>query len=527
MVLDKQPRPIFIFAFFLISTLLGSGCAIPLFASQPLPTLVPTAVYIPLEIALVNLSEPTPTLAPELLAPTFTPKSDSVNLVVDSSQEVAQMTFVEASPTPTYTATSTPTEKPVPTITPTSLPQSGTFLRISEPVLPEGRIVQTAVPTRVPQFQMPDGTTNILLLGNDGGVNTDTMMIVTINPVGPTASIISLPRDLYVYLPGSRMGRLNTAVAIGGVDLLKQTILYNFGVPIHYYAQINFDGFKESVDILDGIEIAVSCRLQDWRLASPELDPELEESWVQFALEPGVYQMDGDLALWYARSRKTTSDFDRGRRQQQLLRAIFIQAVDLGLVTEVPSIWNAYQDYIETDMDMGRMLQLATLAPAVRNNGVQHLYLAGKTESWITPGGAWVLLPKWEGTRMMEEEFSRLFLPPAINMAERPPIFVEIVNASGNPDMTALAVDNLAWFGFVPVIGEKTAVVTPTTVLNYYKPNFKGSYDWLISWVFDRGKAEIQLASDDAFESDYQIILGQDYDPCRPQLVAPQLFLNR
>ncbi|MEM7333728.1 MAG: LCP family protein [Chloroflexota bacterium] len=510
---------------------LSSGCANPLFASQPLPTLVPTAVYVPLEVSQASpspLSEPTPTLAPELLQPTFTPKSANSNLTVDNPAETAvtETPTVFDTPTPIPTATPVPTETPIPTVTPTSLPLSAPVLWVTDPILPEGRIAETAVPTRVPRFQMPESTTNILLLGNDGGVNTDTMMIVTINPNGPTASIISLPRDLYVYIPGSNMGRLNTAVARGGVDLLKQTILYNFGVPIHYYAQINFEGFQEAVDILNGVEIAVSCRLQDWRLASPELDPELEESWVQFALEPGVYRMDGDLALWYARSRKTTSDFDRGRRQQQLIRAIFTQAVDLDLVTEVPTIWNAYQDYIETDMDMGRMLQLATLAPAVRNNGVQHLYLAGKTESWVTPSGSWVLLPIWEGPRMMEEEFSRLFLPPAINMAERPPIFVEVVNASGNPDMTELAVDNLAWFGFVPVVGE-TAVVTPNTVLNYHKPNFKGSYDWLISWVFDMNKEQINLAPDDSSPYDYQLVIGQDYNPCRPQLSAPQLFLNR
>lgn len=522
MRLDKHNRPILAIIFVLCALFLNSGCTIPIALSQPLPTLVPTVDVRTLQQASRDnpppIAEPTPTLHTALI-PTFTPQAVAQAETIPDS-------IVQETALPTNTPTAIPTETPVPTMTPTSLPQSAPVLHISEPVVTDNMIVSTAVPTRVPVFNMPTGTTNILLLGNDGGVNTDTMMIVTINPAGPTASIISLPRDLYVYVPGVYMGRLNTAVAIGGVDLLKQTILYNFGVPIHYYAQVNFDSFKETVDIIDGVEIAVSCRLQDWRLISPELDPELEESWAQFALEPGVYTMDGDLALWYARSRKTTSDFDRGRRQQQLLRGIFTQAVDVGLVSEFPSIWNTYQEYIDTDMDIGKMLQLASLAPAVRENGVQHLYLAGKTESWITPGGAWVQLPVWEGTRMMEEEFSRLFLPPALNMAEQPPIYVEIINASGNVDMAELAADNLAWFGFVPVIGGETAV-TSTTTLNYYKPNFKGSYDWLISWVFAKRGADIHLVEDDTFNYDYQVILGQDYDPCRPQMAAPQLYLNR
>ncbi|HMT21439.1 MAG TPA: LCP family protein, partial [Promineifilum sp.] len=95
-----------------------------------------------------------------------------------------------------------------------------------------------------------EGTTNILLLGKDmnadgsSDTRTDTMIVVSINRETRTASMISLPRDLYVYMPNRIMSRLNTAVTLGGVDLLKQTILYNFGIPIHYYAQVDFEGFK-------------------------------------------------------------------------------------------------------------------------------------------------------------------------------------------------------------------------------------------------------------------------------------------
>ena len=97
--------------------------------------------------------------------------------------------------------------------------------------------------------------------------------------------------------------------------------------------------------------------------------------------------------------------------------------------------------------------------------------------------------------------------------------------------MTALAVDNLAWFGFVPVVNEtalsEAVALIPNTTLNYHKPNFKGSFDWLISWVFDMRKEAINLTPDANSPYDYQLIIGQDYDPCRPQIVAPQLFLNR
>jgi LCP family protein required for cell wall assembly len=364
----------------------------------------------------------------------------------------------------------------------------------------------TAVPTPVPTFEVPDNTTNILLLGSDTTLDaeesrTDTMIIVSVNLDRKTASLISLPRDLYVYQPGRTMNRLNTAMTLGGIDLLKQTILYNFGIPVHYYARVDFAGFQQGIDAIGGIDVNVSCRLNDWRLISPELDPEDEDNWERFELPAGVHHMDGDLALWYARSRLSSSDFDRGRRQQQLLRAMLNQGVDLGLVGDIPALWSTYQDTVDTDLDIGRLLQLAAVAPAVRENGVQHLYLARTLQSWTTPNGAAVQLPVWEGEGMMAETFSRLYRTPTLNRAGRPPIYVEIVNQTGNPDMALLAADNLAWYGFIPVIAAEDPQEGSRTELLYYRPNFKDSYDWLISWIFSMRKGEIQLAEEEGWPS--------------------------
>ncbi|WP_420629564.1 LCP family protein [Candidatus Leptofilum sp.] len=483
----------------------------------PLPTLAAT---VAIEVA-ANESSTTPQPPTDTPTPSTTPTPAGTNTPGPS-------------PTPSNTATATPTNTAVPTNTPTSLPQLNPVLTVTAPVeLLEGiPTPSTAVPTAVPTFEVPDSTTNILLLGSDTAIGsndtrTDTMIIVSVNQDGPTASMISLPRDLYVYIPGKTMNRLNTALSLGGVELLKQTILYNFGIPIHYYARVDFQGFETAVDAIGGVDIAVSCRLQDWRLISPELDPEDEDNWEQFALEPGLHHIDGDTALWFARSRLSTNDFDRGRRQQQLLRALLNQGVDIGLVSQFPSLWEAYQDNVETDMDIGRMLQFATLAPGIRENGVQHLYLVRGIVPWETPGGAQVQLPVWEGENNLEETFSRLFRVPALNRAGRRPITVEIINATGNPDMALLAADNLAWYGFVPIIGEDTPETEPFTQMFYYRPNFKDSFDWMISWIFDMFRSQIQLAEDDSFEYEYKVILGEDYDPCLNQLYQPQEFINQ
>jgi LCP family protein required for cell wall assembly len=438
-------------------------------------------------------------------------------------------------PVSSPTKTRRPTATPVPSSTPTSAPQFAPILQIQEPQpLSEGvSTPATAIPTAVPQYSVPSGTTNILLLGSDSPVGdngvkrTDTMIILSVNREGPTAAMISLPRDLYVYIPGGTMSRLNSAITLGGPQLLKQTILYNFGLPIHYYAQVDFDGFEEVVNAIGGIDVAVSCHFKDWKIKSPELDPEDEDNWYVHELEPGVYHMDGETALWYARSRLMSDDFDRGRRQQQLLRALLNQGVKLDLVPQVPALWNTYKHAIETDMDIGRMLQIASLAPGISENGVQNLYLQGKTEPWIVPNSnAQVQLPVWEGSGKMQETFQRLFLPPALNKASRAPIVVEVINASGNDEMAILAAENLAWYGFVPVISDEEVQPEETTTLTYFGPNFKGSYDWLISWVFHLGRDDIGL-NDQAvdYEYDYKIILGEDYDPCLNELFAPQAFL--
>lgn len=428
-------------------------------------------------------------------------------------------------PTHTYTPSPTPTETPLPTATPTLAVAQNT----------DNGPSPTPEYTAVPTIETPSEVTNILLLGSDtvdgtaAGARTDTIIIASINRETKTASMLSVPRDLYVSIPGWWNNRINTVLTRGdssgypggGVQLLKDTVQHNFGIPIHYYARVDFEGFKEIVDAIGGIEIGVSCTLTDWRLKSPELDINVEENWELFTLEPGIYEMDGDLALWYARSRRTTSDFDRGRRQQQMLRAILNQGVDLGLVSQFPSLWETFSDTVETDMDIGRALQLATIASAVRERGIQHLYLTqGELESFVVPdSGAQVQLLNWEEA---ETTFRRLYQSPAINQASKPLIRVQIINGSGDPDLALLAADNLAWYGFAPILSD-VATESSTTSLTYYGQNFKGSYNWLVSWIFNKGRAEVALDSDLSPEGyDYQVVIGTDYKPCRNPLYAPR-----
>lgn len=439
-----------------------------------------------------------------------------------------------ATPTKTLTPSPAPTDTPAPTATPTSIPQqNGGLAFVGTPYNLMTATPSTPVPTAVPRFEVPDEVTNILLLGSDqdleaGISRTDTMIIVSVNRRTKTASMVSLPRDMYVYIPGWNLNRINTALArgsnanypTGAIGQLKDTILYNFGVPIHYFARIDIEGFQEVVDALGGIELPVSCPV-DIPVVKSREPLEIET----MRLEPGIHEMDGELALWYARSRTGSTDFDRNRRQQQLLHALFNHGVDVDLLSQIPTLYNTYKDTVETDMDIGRILQLAAIAPAVRENGIQHLYISGdQLQPWIEPvTGAQVQLPQWEGE--MEETFYRLFTPPSLNSGLRAPIYVEVVNGTDNPELALLAADNLAWYGFVPVITQADRRDYESTTISYYADNFKSSFDWLISWIFSQRSEAIELIPDTPYEYDYRVVLGADYDPCVNQLNAPQEFL--
>ena len=166
------------------------------------------------------------------------------------------------------------------------------------------------------------------------------------------------PRDLWVSIPGWENQRINTAyqhgISVdypgGGAGLLKETILYNLGIRIDHTAMVEFDGFRQIVDTLGGVDVPVSCAYTDWRYRS-QLRPGNENNWHLYTTGPGLIHMDGDLALWYARSRQKSSDFDRGRRQQEVLRALFIQALQTGTLTRIPELYNDLNSTVETDLE--------------------------------------------------------------------------------------------------------------------------------------------------------------------------------
>ncbi len=297
--------------------------------------------------------------------------------------------------------TTQPTAPAAPTTAPTSKPVS---LEATATPLPP-------TPTPVP---IPSDELNILLLGtdhrpgDDPSWRTDTIIIVAIRPKTKSVGLLSIPRDLWVQIPGYGPGRINTADFIGesiygpggGPRLLEATLHENLGIPVHAYARIHFDGLVRIVDSLGGVTVEVD-RYFD------EVMDEGTPYASYFSLAPGKQRLDGPTALAYARSRKGSSDLDRCRRQQQLLLAIRDAALRPSVLPQIPGLIAALADTIETNLPVDKILSLVPLACQLDATSYRTQVLDGTMVSdWITPAGAMVLLPNTARIRQAWQELT-------------------------------------------------------------------------------------------------------------------------
>jgi len=315
--------------------------------------------------------------------------------LVPSGASATQTTVVllpTMTPEPTATATQTPLPSETPTLQPTATPAPtatsvdpwGSYPGPSEPVT-------MTVPRELPLVPMPADTVNIIVLGSDwrnngSGYRTDTMFIVSLHPTDGSATMLSIPRDLYVYLPGWRLERINVAEPHGGFELLEQTIRYNLGIELDHWIRVEFWGFEQAVNILGGLQVHATGNLNDHCGG--------EDYSYQSG---GSYYMDGFTALCYGRMRKTSSDFDRLRRQQELMRALFDKVVSIDGLQRVPELYNLYRHTFRTDMTVEDVLALLPVASQLALDPARIKGVAidrSVVSSWRVPvSGAAVLLP--------------------------------------------------------------------------------------------------------------------------------------
>ena len=251
-----------------------------------------------------------------------------------------------------------------------------------------------------------------VLLGSDTEPpftgRTNAIHLLFINPRFSKASLVSIPGDLYVYIPGYTMQRLNTAYAIGGIETLRMTLAYKFGVIPSRFVLAHPGDFQWLVDDINGIEVTVFLPMPN----------------ACGGIRAGVIQMDGSLALCYASFREGMDEVDRMLRQQQLLRLIFQDFSRDGNLIKLPVLFASYEGWIKTDFSLPELMGYIPLALRLADPDRVGYYVIGwdQISIWEVPGysQAKVFLPDQAGVKaVLQSAIDGIMIPsPLTNQVQ-------------------------------------------------------------------------------------------------------------
>ncbi len=436
------------------------------------------------------------------LPPSATPtRTATVARDLPTPRPTASPTPLPPAASPTATATPSPTASPSPAATATPTPEPS--------------------PTPLPTAAIGEDVVNILLIGGDNNyvpdMNTDTLIVAVVNRKTRQVSLLSIPRDLWVNIPTYGMGRINIAHRIGarfkypdggGPGLLMRTIEENLGIGIDHWVRIGYDGFARAVDEVGGVDMVVPCRV-NLRYRPPTSQDEEE-----IILEAGIHHFDGATALRYVRTRRNETDFERESRQQQFIKRVWYQFKSASVLPKVPALWSAMKGAFATDLKLGDILALAPAVLDLEPQRIRSRFIGrGQVQSWTTPGGAQVLLPIPEKIQPLVE--SLYAPPPAPEQPAAEPLRIQVQNGTRRPDLAAIAVDQLRWYGLHAEEGgpaEQTGYEKTQILVFGGEP---GAVEKLAHLLKVGAENVVEAAAQDP-ALDVRVILGADYDPCRP-----------
>lgn len=272
----------------------------------------------------------------------------------------------------------------------------------------------------------------ILLLGVDqrqgetGPFPTDTMILFSLDPVGKTAAILSIPRDLWVEYPElGQPGRINTANILGdeinypgggGPVLAARTVERTLAVKVDYYVVINFEVFNTVIDAVGPIEVCPPEPIDDDRY------PDGSYGYITIHFDAGCQELDAERLLQYARTRHGDSDIGRSSRQQEVILAVRDRVLSTGGVTallpEIPALWESMQANVRTNLELEEMIRLARTAESIPGENIRQDQITFE-DVWAqtTPEGDNILIPIATDIRLLIED---LFRPAGAPSAREP-----------------------------------------------------------------------------------------------------------
>ncbi len=259
--------------------------------------------------------------------------------------------------------------------------------------------VPTALPSATPSGDWQKGErVTVLVMGidqrpveNPAYSLSDSLILMTMNPLSRTAGMMSIPRDLWVDLTNHGQDRINTALASGGPQYAMDEVSRIIGTPIHHYVRVNFVAMQKIVDLIGGIDVYVDQDINDQQY------PDMNYHFDPFVISKGMHHMDGATALKYARTRHNTSDFYRMRRQQQVIMAIRDRAISIGaipnLAANASEIMGTLVGAIQTDISLPEIVQLILFAKDLPAENISKTVMDETVvQDYLTGGGAQVLV---------------------------------------------------------------------------------------------------------------------------------------
>jgi LCP family protein required for cell wall assembly len=242
-------------------------------------------------------------------------------------------------------------------------------------------------------------TENYLILGTDrraGGSSwrTDTVIIVGLDRELNRAAVFSIPRDLYIQIPGYGWGRINQVDYLGeqrngfggGPALISRVLSGTLGISTQHWVRLQMDGFVDIVNAIGGVTVHLDCAFYE-----PILNLNTNR-WDYFTLPAGEVTLDGETAYWFVRLRYRESDIGRGRRQRQFLWALREQVMNANLILRLPELWSAFQNSVSTDLSLLDLIELMRYGTSLDSANVRAGGLTlSDLRSFTTAQGAAVL----------------------------------------------------------------------------------------------------------------------------------------
>jgi len=268
---------------------------------------------------------------------------------------------------------------------------------------------------------------------------------------------------------------------------------------VDYYVRGNLEALITLVDILGGIDVAVDCALYDGNFRPP------------VDIKAGIQHMDGNTALRYARARYSTNDFDRSRRQQRVLRAIWTKALQVNVLPKVPDIWTSLSRFVQTDLPANEILSLAYLGLQMPPQNIRSRVIGYKqVRDIVGYGGAMVLAPR---SGKLEEAVAEFFDP---SPPEAPSETVRVIlqNGTARDHLSELAADRLRWEGLSTTLATAGREDYPRTLLLVYGENPEIEARLVGAFRIAQENVQHLPEAENPADGDMVLVLGRDYSPC-------------